>query len=177
MNLVTPTYTHKAFTLFFRYTKQDQLAPSSTNLITACTSNKTQNTSTKVSIQFCVSRGQPPYYFVNKKMNPVIPTYTHKALTLFFRYTEQDQLAPSSTNYTACTSNKTQNTSTKVSIQGYLLLSLSMCVTLTLCVFPKSFSKIFSKFFRFFFSKDFAKFFSKIATHGFYNGIFGPWAW
>ena len=43
------------------------------------------------------------------------------------------------------------------------------------------FQKIFQKFFRkilpTFFSKNFAKFFSKIATHGFYNGIFGPWAW
>ena len=42
--------------------------------------------------------------------------------------------------------------------------------------FEKKFSKIFSKIFPIFFSKIFAKMFSKIATHGFYNGIFGPWA-
>ena len=43
--------------------------------------------------------------------------------------------------------------------------------------FFQNFSKIFSKIFPIFFSKIFAKNFSKIATHGFYNGIFGPWAW
>ena len=43
--------------------------------------------------------------------------------------------------------------------------------------FQKIFQKCFPKFFTIFFSKIFAKFFSKIATHGFYNGIFGPWAW
>ena len=43
--------------------------------------------------------------------------------------------------------------------------------------FQNFFEKIFSKIFPIFFSKFFAKFFSKIATHGFYNGIFGPWAW
>ena len=42
--------------------------------------------------------------------------------------------------------------------------------------FEKKFSKIFSKIFPIFFSKIFPKMFSKIATHGFYNGIFGPWA-
>ena len=42
--------------------------------------------------------------------------------------------------------------------------------------FQKIFSKIFSKIIPIFFSKIFAKNFSKIATHGFYNGIFGPWA-
>ena len=121
MNPVTPTYTHKDPSLFFRYTEQDQPPPSSTNLLTACTSNKTQNTATKASIQFCVSRGQPPStvsFCQQKKTNPFTHTYIHKAPTLFLRYTEQDQLAPSSTNLpTACTSNKTQNTTTKVSIQ------------------------------------------------------------
>ena len=43
--------------------------------------------------------------------------------------------------------------------------------------FQKFFSKIFSKNFPIFFSKFFAKIFSKMATHGFYNGIFGPRAW
>ena len=44
--------------------------------------------------------------------------------------------------------------------------------------FEKIFEKIiFSKIFPIFFSKTFAKIFEKIATHGFYNGIFGPWAW
>ena len=43
--------------------------------------------------------------------------------------------------------------------------------------FQNFFQKIFSKIFPIFFSKIFAKSFSKIATHGFYNGIFGPWAW
>ena len=43
--------------------------------------------------------------------------------------------------------------------------------------FQKNFSKIFSKNFSNIFFKNFAKFFSKIATHGSYNGIFGPWAW
>ena len=54
--------------------------------------------------------------------------------------------------------------------------------------FQNFFSKIFSKIFPIFFSKfskifchnffqNLAKIFSKIATHGFYNGIFGPWAW
>ena len=37
--------------------------------------------------------------------------------------------------------------------------------------------RFFQKFFRKFLPKIFAKMFSKIATHGFYNGIFGPWAW
>ena len=47
-----------------------------------------------------------------------------------------------------------------------------------LCAFfPKFFSKFFSKIIPIFFSKIFANIFSKIATHGFYNGIFGPWAW
>ena len=43
--------------------------------------------------------------------------------------------------------------------------------------FQNFFQKMFSKNFPIFFSKIFAKVFSKIATHGFYNGIFGPWAW
>ena len=43
--------------------------------------------------------------------------------------------------------------------------------------FQKFFQKLFPKIFPIFFSKIFAKMFSKIATHGFYNGIFGPWAW
>ena len=43
--------------------------------------------------------------------------------------------------------------------------------------FQKFFQKIFSKIFPKFFSKICAKIFSKIATHGLYNGIFGPWAW
>ena len=41
----------------------------------------------------------------------------------------------------------------------------------------KNFSNIFFKIFPIFFSNIFAKILSKIATHGFYNGIFGPWAW
>ena len=57
--------------------------------------------------------------------------------------------------------------------------SLSLCVTLTLCVYSKFFSKIFSKianifFFPIFFPKIFANIFSKIATRGFYNGILVP---
>ena len=43
--------------------------------------------------------------------------------------------------------------------------------------FQNFFQKFFPKFFLIFFSKNFAKVFSKIATHGFYNGIFGPWDW
>ena len=43
--------------------------------------------------------------------------------------------------------------------------------------FQKIFQKFFPKFFTIFFSKIFAKIFYKIATHGFYNGIFGPWDW
>ena len=43
--------------------------------------------------------------------------------------------------------------------------------------FQKIFQRIFSKIFPIFLSKIFAKIFSKIATYGFYNGIFGPWAW
>ena len=43
--------------------------------------------------------------------------------------------------------------------------------------FQKFFQKYFPKIFPIFFSKIFANIFSKIATHGFYNGIFGPWAW
>ena len=41
----------------------------------------------------------------------------------------------------------------------------------------KMLEKFFRKIFPTFFSKNLAKFFFKIATHGFYNGIFGPWAW
>ena len=43
--------------------------------------------------------------------------------------------------------------------------------------FQNFFQKFFSKIFPIFFSKIFANIFSKIATHGFYNDIFGPWAW
>ena len=43
--------------------------------------------------------------------------------------------------------------------------------------FQNCVQKIFRKIFLIFLSKIFAKIFSKIATHGFYNGIFGPWAW
>ena len=43
--------------------------------------------------------------------------------------------------------------------------------------FENFFQKIFQKIFPIFFSKIFANIFSKIATHGLYNGIFGPWAW
>ena len=43
--------------------------------------------------------------------------------------------------------------------------------------FQKIFQKFFPKFFQYFFQKFLPKTFSKIATHGFYNGIFGPWAW
>ena len=43
--------------------------------------------------------------------------------------------------------------------------------------FQKNFQKFFPKFFQYFFQKFLPKIFSKIATHGFYNGIFGPWAW
>ena len=43
--------------------------------------------------------------------------------------------------------------------------------------FQKIFQQFFPKFFQYFFQKFLPKFFSKIATHGFYNGIFGPWAW
>ena len=43
--------------------------------------------------------------------------------------------------------------------------------------FRNFFQKFFPKFFQHFFQKFLPKFFSKIATHGFYNGIFGPWAW
>ena len=43
--------------------------------------------------------------------------------------------------------------------------------------FQKIFQKFFLKIFPIFFSKIFAQIFSKIATHGFDNGIFGPWAW
>ena len=42
--------------------------------------------------------------------------------------------------------------------------------------FQKNFQKFFQNFSTLFI-KNFAKIFSKIATHGFYNGIFGPWAW
>ena len=49
---------------------------------------------------------------------------------------------------------------------------------LTLCVFSKKFfKKFFPKFVQYFFQKFLPKLFSKIPTHGFYNGIFGPWAW
>ena len=43
--------------------------------------------------------------------------------------------------------------------------------------FQNFFQESFPKFFQYFFQKFLPKFFSKIATHGFYNGIFGPWAW
>ena len=43
--------------------------------------------------------------------------------------------------------------------------------------FQKFFQKFFPKSFQYFFQKFLPKFSSKIATHGFYNGIFGPWAW
>ena len=43
--------------------------------------------------------------------------------------------------------------------------------------FQKIFQKFFPKFFQYFFQKFLPKIFSKIATHGFYNGIFGPWDW
>ena len=43
--------------------------------------------------------------------------------------------------------------------------------------FQNFFQKFFPKFFQYFFQKFLPKFSSKIATHGFYNGIFGPWAW
>ena len=43
--------------------------------------------------------------------------------------------------------------------------------------FQKNFQKFFPKFFQYFFQKFLPKFSSKIATHGPYNGIFGPWAW
>ena len=43
--------------------------------------------------------------------------------------------------------------------------------------FQKIFPKFFPKFFQYFFQKFLLKFFPKIATHFFYNGIFGPWAW
>ena len=43
--------------------------------------------------------------------------------------------------------------------------------------FQKNFPKFFPKFFQYFFQKFLPKFFPKIATHGFYNGIFGSWAW
>ena len=120
-NPVTPTYTQNAPSFYFRYTEQDEPPPSSTNLLTACTSDKTQNTTTKVSILFSLSRGQPPstvLFCQGNKSNPVTPTYTHIAPSLFFRYTEQDKPPPSSTNLvTACTSDKTQNTTTKVFVQ------------------------------------------------------------
>ena len=43
--------------------------------------------------------------------------------------------------------------------------------------FQKFFPKFFPKFFQYFFQKFLPKFLPKIATHVFYNGIFGPWAW
>ena len=43
--------------------------------------------------------------------------------------------------------------------------------------FQKIFQKLFPKSFQYFFQKFLPKFSSQIATHGFYNGIFGPWAW
>ena len=43
--------------------------------------------------------------------------------------------------------------------------------------FQKIFPKFFPKFYQYFFQKFWPKFFPKIATHVFYNGIFGPWAW
>ena len=111
---VTHTYTLKAPTLFFRYTEQDRPPPSSTNLLTVCSSNRKQNTTTKVSIQFSVSRGQPPstVLFCQRKKMIQLHLHTHtKPHLYFFRCTEQDQPPPSSTNLlTACTSDKTQNT-------------------------------------------------------------------
>ena len=43
--------------------------------------------------------------------------------------------------------------------------------------FQKFFKKFFPKIFQYFFQNFLPKIFSKIATHGFYNGIFGPRAW
>ena len=43
--------------------------------------------------------------------------------------------------------------------------------------FLKFFPKFFPKFLQYFFQKFLPKLFPKIATHGFYNGIFGSWAW
>ena len=98
----THIHTHKAPTLFFRYTEQDQLAPSSTNLLTACTSNKTQNTTTKASIQFCVSRGQPPSLLritLSTKKNTTTNPVTH---TSFCQHTHKPPLyflgTPNKTN-------------------------------------------------------------------------------
>ena len=44
--------------------------------------------------------------------------------------------------------------------------------------FQKFIRKFFPKFFQYFFQKFLPKFFPELRhTHGFYNGIFGPWAW
>ena len=66
-----------------------------------------------------------------------------------------------------------------VAANSRLHASLTFCVRNPNLVrfFQNFFQKFLPKFFQYFFQKFLPKFFCKIATHGFYNGIFGPPAW